>query len=68
MRKVKKNTKSSTPVWVWVIIILIFIQIGKLAQRNDLFKKESPKQNKNIEKKIESLVNRMEKLEEKNNK
>jgi|AACY02.1.fsa_nt_gi hypothetical protein len=64
----KKNTKSSMPIWVWIFIILILIQIGKFAHRNDLFKKETIKQDEDNEKIIKSIINSMEKLKKTNNK
>ena len=56
MRNKDSKTNSfggpRTPIWVWVIIFIIFLQIAKLAHRNNWFieKKYTPGPNEEIKK------------------
>ena len=80
----KKDSKTNsfggprTPIWVWVIIFIIFLQIAKLAYRNNWFieKKNIPNKyekpewfdelvNKKLtEKQIKDLENRVYEYDE----
>ena len=39
---VKKVSKPVTPIWVWVVVFIVFIQLAKLAHRNDWFSNAKP--------------------------
>ena len=38
----KKVSKPVTPIWVWVVVFIVFIQLAKLAHRNDWFSNAKP--------------------------